>query len=274
MEGIVRLYNYLMIDLKHINKFCNYGIYKDVLEWKALYCIKIDLFFYFNNLFCINIISGKNRLIMDFVIKLNGLKSEFYNAFSEGFEEEDKEKDGIFEIIKFDEHITQQVIDAFNSQEYYPQYMEGIVRLYNYLMIDLEHINKFCNYGIYQDVLEWKVLDCMKINELNIKIMNEYTKNGLLKFMKYAHENDCPWNVWTCKNAVDNGHFECLKYAHENGCPWDETTCKNAARKGQLECLKYAHENGCPWNEYTCSNAAYYGHLNCLNYARENGCPE
>jgi len=87
---------------------------------------------------------------MELIIHLNGLQSEFYNALSEGFEEEDKEKDGIFEIIKFDEHITEQVVDAFNSQEYYPQHMEGIVRLYNYLMIDLDHINKFCNYGIYQ----------------------------------------------------------------------------------------------------------------------------
>ena len=35
------------------------------------------------------------------------------------------------------------------------------------------------------------------------------------------------------------------KYAHENGCPWDGYTCSKAAKGGHLECLKYAHENGC-----------------------------
>ena len=40
------------------------------------------------------------------------------------------------------------------------------------------------------------------------------------------------------------GHLECLKYAHENECPWDGYTCSKAASGGHLECLKYAHENG------------------------------
>ena len=184
---------------------------------------------------------------MDFVIKLNGLESEFYNALSEGLVEENKKKDGIFEIIKFDEHITQQVVDAFNNQEYYPEHMKGIVRLYNYLIIDLKHIYKFCNYGIYQDVLEWKALDCMKTDELNIENMNSYAMDGLLKFMKYAHENGCFWNKETCEYAAENGHLECLKYVHENGCPWDKDTCEFAAENGHLECLKYAYHNGCSW---------------------------
>ena len=54
------------------------------------------------------------------------------------------------------------------------------------------------------------------------------------------------------QHVVDN----CLKYAHENECEWNEYTCENAAEYGHLECLKYAHENGCEWNEYTCHNAA------------------
>ena len=56
-----------------------------------------------------------------------------------------------------------------------------------------------------------------------------------------------------CLNAARNGHLECLKYAHENECPWDEETCSSAALKDHLECLKYAHENGCPWDEETCA---------------------
>jgi len=94
--------------------------------------------------------------------------------------------------------------------------MEGIVRLYNYLMIDLKHINKFCNYGIYQDVLEWKALDYMKVNELNIDNMNSYAKNGLLKFMEYAHENGCPWNEYTCENVALNGHACMLQKMNRN----------------------------------------------------------
>ena len=64
-----------------------------------------------------------------------------------------------------------------------------------------------------------------------------------------------------------------LKYAHENGCPWDRYTCESAAEKGHLDVLKYAHENGCPWDERTCTAAAQFDHLDVLKYARENGCP-
>ena len=55
-----------------------------------------------------------------------------------------------------------------------------------------------------------------------------------------------------------------LKYAHENGCPWDEWTCSMAAGGGHLKVLKYAHENGCPWDRWTCSKAADGGHLEVL----------
>ena len=51
-----------------------------------------------------------------------------------------------------------------------------------------------------------------------------------------------------------NGHLECLKYAHENGCPWDEYTCTAAADYGHLEILQYAHDNGC-------AGSAKYAHL-------------
>ena len=91
-----------------------------------------------------------------------------------------------------------------------------------------------------------------------------------LACLKYAHENGCPWDTWTSAYAA-NGHLECLKYAHENGCRWGEDTCR-AAAQGHLECLKYAHEHGCPWNKYTYDNA--YKHLDCLIYLNEHGCPK
>ena len=83
-----------------------------------------------------------------------------------------------------------------------------------------------------------------------------------------------------------------LKWARENGCEWDSWTCASAASGGHLELrsgskaaevLKWARENGCEWNSSTCTYAAYGGHLELrsgskaaevLKWARENGCPE
>ena len=39
------------------------------------------------------------------------------------------------------------------------------------------------------------------------------------------------------------GHLEVLKWARENGCQWDEWTCATAAEGGHLEVLKWAREN-------------------------------
>jgi hypothetical protein len=98
-------------------------------------------------------------------------------------------------------------------------------------------------------------------------------KNGHLECLIYAHENGCPWSVWTCANAAGNGHLDCLIYAHENGCPWDEFICTRAAENGHLYCLRYARENGCPWSIWACNGATRNGHLNCLKFLHENGCP-
>ncbi len=97
---------------------------------------------------------------------------------------------------------------------------------------------------------------------------------GSLECLKYAHEQECSWDKYTCIYAADKGHLECLKYAHEHGCPWDRWTCTAAAEKGHLEILKYAHEHGCPWDKWTCAYAAQGGHIECLEYARKHGCPE
>jgi hypothetical protein len=55
-----------------------------------------------------------------------------------------------------------------------------------------------------------------------------------------------------CESLADGGHLEGLKWARENGCPWDVYTCARAARNGHLETLKWAQDNGCPWDEWTC----------------------
>jgi hypothetical protein len=50
----------------------------------------------------------------------------------------------------------------------------------------------------------------------------------------------------TCADAAGGGHLEVLKWARENDCPWDELTCVSAAKHGHLEVLQWARTNGCP----------------------------
>jgi hypothetical protein len=116
-----------------------------------------------------------------------------------------------------------------------------------------------------------KLLNYYRLETL-ICVCKEAAKINNLECLKYAHENDCPWDENTCLYAARNGYLECLKYAYENGCPWDENTCIYAALNGHLECLIYAHEHGCPWDTWTCAYAALNGHLECLIYAHEHGC--
>jgi hypothetical protein len=103
-------------------------------------------------------------------------------------------------------------------------------------------------------------------------LVSHIIENGRLECLKYAHENGCWWDMWTCRIAAKRGQLDCLKYLHENGCEWNEGTCNAAVWNGHLECLKYAHENGCPWYDGICNGAALYGYLDCLIYAHENGC--
>ena len=127
-------------------------------------------------------------------------------------------------------------------------------------------------------------LECLKYAHTHIQISDKKTylngitsqfvaQNGHLNCLKYLHEQNCPWDKWTCAYAALGGHLECLKYSHTHGCHWDEITCKYAASGGHFECLKYAHSEGCPWNKSTCEHAARNGHLECLKYAHTQGCP-
>jgi hypothetical protein len=71
--------------------------------------------------------------------------------------------------------------------------------------------------------------------------------------LKWARENDCPWDEETCACAAKGGHLEVLKWVRENDCPWDEWTCAWAALGGHLEVLNVLRENDCPWDEDTCA---------------------
>ena len=96
---------------------------------------------------------------------------------------------------------------------------------------------------------------------------------GHLEVLKWARDNDCPWDGDTCSNAAECGHLEVLKWALEEACPLHESPCDAAARGGYLSVLMWARENRYPWNETTCAYAAQNGHLEVLKWAREEACP-
>ena len=54
---------------------------------------------------------------------------------------------------------------------------------------------------------------------------------GNLELVQWLRGEGCPWNRWTCFNAVFGGHVEVLRWARENGCPWDAETRNEAAWK-------------------------------------------
>jgi hypothetical protein len=45
-----------------------------------------------------------------------------------------------------------------------------------------------------------------------------------LDVLRWAREQDCPWDGWTCAQAIACEHYELLTWAVENGCPWDGRT--------------------------------------------------
>jgi hypothetical protein len=77
-----------------------------------------------------------------------------------------------------------------------------------------------------------------------------------------------------CNCAARQGSVRLLKWARENNLAWSEHTCSLAAHHGHLPALQFLHENGCPWNEHTCYWAAHNKHWDCLQYAVDNKCPE
>lgn len=79
-------------------------------------------------------------------------------------------------------------------------------------------------------------------------------------------------NGRVCQEAAKYGRLDILEYAHEQNFPWDEYTCYLAASRDQIQCLKYAYENGCPWDKNTIYGAILNKSNKCLQYAIENDC--
>lgn len=75
---------------------------------------------------------------------------------------------------------------------------------------------------------------------------NDNTQQAL----RILHEHGHPLNdPAMCAAAARKDLMDCLQYLHEAGCPWDVETCKGAVEYGDPDCLAYVHERGCPWVE-------------------------
>ena len=47
--------------------------------------------------------------------------------------------------------------------------------------------------------------------------------------------------------AGSRGHLELVQWLRGEGCPWDWWTCSEAVYFGRVEMLRWVRENGCPW---------------------------
>ena len=73
----------------------------------------------------------------------------------------------------------------------------------------------------------------------------------------------------TCANAAYRGDLEMLKWARDNDFPWDDYTCSSAAEGGELEALQWARKHGCPWNKNECMKyASAMDHTNVVDWIR------
>ena len=76
--------------------------------------------------------------------------------------------------------------------------------------------------------------------------------SGNLELVRWLRGEGCPWNEWTCFNAVHFRHVEVLRWARENGCPWRAEDRDKAAAK-----LGYTDDLGSPVDEWTAEELGY-----------------
>lgn len=127
------------------------------------------------------------------------------------------------------------------------------------------------------EMLQWLVIE----NGFHVHreiVCKAAAKYGQLDILKWARENEFPWDEKVCENAAENGHVGVLRWAHENGCPWSEKIYEFIIEWGDLETLKWLHENGCPWNNMVYNYVlehCYYGIVECyygiIEWIRTNG---
>ena len=74
------------------------------------------------------------------------------------------------------------------------------------------------------EVLRWA-----RENGCEWDAMDQAALGGKLGLVQPLRGEGCPWNKWTCFQAVEQGHVKVLRWARENGCEWDAATRGRAA---------------------------------------------
>jgi len=52
--------------------------------------------------------------------------------------------------------------------------------------------------------------------------------------LKWAREQDCPFDQNTCRNAAEGGHLAVLRWLRELDCPWEPDVCSMVAGREML----------------------------------------
>jgi hypothetical protein len=96
---------------------------------------------------------------------------------------------------------------------------------------------------------------------------------GHLEILKwlYSKYNNILTNDRVCECAAFNGYLNVIKWARENNFPWDESTCDSAVMGGHLDCFIWVVENGCLFDRSIMHRAARNGHLNILEWMCDIG---
>ena len=73
---------------------------------------------------------------------------------------------------------------------------------------------------------------------------------------KWARENGCPWDKWTCAWAAGKRPPRGAEVGARERLPVERGDVLGSGEGGHLEVLKWARENGCPWDEDTCARGS------------------
>ena len=144
----------------------------------------------------------------------------------------------------------------------------------NYAMMHgviLELNEKVYDYALMSNYNAFKKIKYL--DSLNAKrgenVCERAASLGRVSMLEYLHKTGSPLSKNVC-TASARSSLECLKYAHENNCPWDEETCAVAAYYGRIIALKYAHKNGCDLGPMSFETSIILGKLNSMRYIYEH----
>ena len=150
-----------------------------------------------------------------------------------------------------------------------------------------------------RDEIVQKQLILDNLEHCKEKICLSAILRGNIKLLKWAKENNCPWDEWVFHYSALSGNLETMKWLKENNCPWDKLTfyytalsetVRNAfslkensiwnqstrrikTKNETLENMKWLKENNCPWDEKVFHSTVSGGNLENIKWLKENNCP-